>query len=896
MGGMGVGWCVRCRRAEERASQPKRVERECEGGGRPGPASFNYFFVFRASRAAMGLRVSSQPHVPWLDTHSGLRPAATRRTPRRALAGFPLFPVPRIVFSFSCARSLSLSPLKQDLRTLLTGSAAAAAAAPPPAVLERYVDAGEGCGGGGAAAPSSSATRQSISPTLSANSALATDTVYAAYAELAARKGRALGREVGVGLAASGAASRGGLPACPRRPSRGGGGGRPVLPPPPLFNSTQEGAGGDGVGLTLGGPLCLDDDDDDDDDDNDDDDDGERGAHPSASTATPADPARRDGGDEDGRRFLRLLASAAGPGRTLRKSQALQVMALVRAHALHRDPSLSLDAASFLGAQFRVHPPSVFCPASGGDPARILAARTGPSAGASAPWTLVDGGLMVHPWDQLDDGGGVLGALAGGGGGGGGGGGLGGRALATPASVAAAASAAGPTLLSPFASLAALAAAARTVATAPPPPRARGGASAANLGEVALFSAVVTHLEVDGAARLAAHAALAGEPRAPAGRRSALLRHAIAWRVAFDGALGGGWGTGGLPAAAAAAAAPAAPGDPPPGGGGSAHAASQGTRSLSGSSLAALVAALVETVAGAAGWAGVEEEVVEAAGGDAPPAGPPLSPADAAAAAACDRCAAADPAARLLRLLLALTGAAEAAGDFAPSSSPSGPAAASAVLTAPARCAPGGGNERAALGAVLAAACLGRGGPVWALADAVERAGGSDPGAGLRAVLAAVGPAAAARLAGGAVAGRCGRGKGAPPGLAAPLARAAAAHESPGAVSNPADFTPPPSVSLAALALELGGGGGGGERVGAAEALLAGGGHPDHLAALVSALATAGVALAGGDPPALASLDDAVDGAIAGLLSAKGSRLVLAHGSRAALAAARCLAAGRGEW
>jgi hypothetical protein len=310
---------------------------------------------------------------------------------------------------------------------------------------------------------------------------------------------------------------------------------------------------------------------------------------------------------------------------------------------------------------------------------------------------------------------------------------------------------------------------------------------------------------------------------------------------------------------------------------------------LTASGLAALVGILVETIAGAAAWASVEDEVEgflldgKRPASTPAPALPPPPPADQASAATLDRGAAADPAGRLLRLLLALTGAAEAAGDFVSS-------AANSTITS--RSAPGSGNERVALGSVMSAACLARGGPVWVLADAVERAGGSDPGVGLRAVLTALGPAGTARLAGGAVAGRCGKGKDTPPAVAAALAQAAAALESPAAASDPTHFTPPPSAALAALALELERG----VRAGASEAVLVGGGHADHLAGLVAALATAGVALAGGDPAAAASVDDAADAAISALLGAKDARLCLAPGSRAALAAARSVAAARGGW
>ena len=49
-------------------------------------------------------------------------------------------------------------------------------------------------------------------------------------------------------------------------------------------------------------------------------------------------------GEEDGRRFLRLLRCEASRGRTLRPSQQLQALAVVRGHASAGDAGLALEA------------------------------------------------------------------------------------------------------------------------------------------------------------------------------------------------------------------------------------------------------------------------------------------------------------------------------------------------------------------------------------------------------------------------------------------------------------------------------------------------------------------------------------------------------------------------
>jgi hypothetical protein len=537
----------------------------------------------------------------------------------------------------------------------------------------------------------------------------------------------------------------------------------------------------------------------------------------------------------------------------------------------------------------------------------------------------------------------VLGALGGGGwrpGGFGGGGTLG---LGGPHS--------SPVAPTPFASLLALARTARDVAagrpwlgagdasspTLPPGLRGRGGARAHQAGEVSLFSAVVAHLAADAGPRLAAHAAVAGDARAPPGRRAALLRHSLAWRICFDGALGGGWAPGrapgwDVPPEDAAAASPSRGGGGggfADGGGCSLSQPQAGGRPVRGpnSGLGALVSALVEAVAGAAAWGALEMEADEAEEGDGgggakPHASAPSQAAatsasalDLASAAAVSRDVAAEPAAGLLRLLLALTGAAEGAGDFAPARVGGSGTTTASQHAVPARSAPGGGNERAALDAAIATAALARDGPVRALADAVEAAGGSDPGAGLRGLLAELEPADAARLAGGVLASRLAGGAAIGVGVdgvgvGGPLAAAAAAWAAPGAVPDPAAFTPRPAAVLAAAAADLD------ARPPGAVALHAAGGYPDHLAALVAGLAIAGAVLAAdeeagvraaggggkkGDKAAAsaaaaacAAVDDAADAAIAGLLGAKASRLALAPGSRAALAAARTVAAERG--
>ena len=470
-------------------------------------------------------------------------------------------------------------------------------------------------------------------------------------------------------------------------------------------------------------------------------------------------------GWEPGRGFRRPYStppavSALPPSST----QYTQLVALVRAHALHDDAALSLAAAGLLGELDSLHPPT--------------AAATG-DAGAVAvddrPPTPADAALTVAPDRQLEDGGSLM--SAGGG---------------------------GDARLSPWAALVALAAANAAAAAAP-----CGTAPPAVAADATLFAHFAAQVDADAAARVrAARAAVA----AGAGARAVpLLRHAVAARLTWDGSSLGG------------------------------HAA--GKRGAARDVVVELARALAS---------GAEE----GADGDA---GTPATP----ASAIVDPHAAADAAALLLRAMLTLAGAAEGAALFA------APSAAHAS-------GPGGGNARAALDGALIGALFG--------SDAVVKGA-----AGLGAVLAAVGPRDARRVATTAVATRLGR----RPGPWRVELDAVAAHEAaPWGATRFADAAAGPA--LEALAADPAG------ALGLARS-------PDALAALVAALATAGAGvLAGGgadDPrgPLLESDADARDGgarlaaaaeaAVATVLGLPPARGGLDEASEAALGAARVAAA-----